>query len=186
MTLIMRPRNSHIWARSAQDHYVEPSWCSERLFQVEPFTGSILDPAEGFGTIVRAAKAAGYDANGSDLVDRGGGQVSDFFESATVVDNIVSNPPFDQVHEFLVHALKLTRHKVAMICPTARLNAARWLKATPLARIWLLTPRPSMPPGHVIATGEKPGGGKTDFCWLVFDHGHIGGSRLDWLQRDVS
>jgi hypothetical protein len=31
---------------------------------------------------------------------------------------------------------------VAIIFPTARLNAARWLQDTPLRRIWLLTPRP--------------------------------------------
>jgi hypothetical protein len=31
--------------------------------------------------------------------------------------------------------------------------------------------RPSMPPGEVIARGEKAKGGKTDFCWLVSHQG---------------
>jgi hypothetical protein len=35
-----RPRNSHIWDREKDEHYVEPAWCSERLFQVETFVGS--------------------------------------------------------------------------------------------------------------------------------------------------
>jgi hypothetical protein len=52
--------------------------------------------------------------------------------------------------------------------------------------VWLLTPRPSMPPGEVIARGEKPGGGKTDFCWLVFDRTHSGPPELRWLHRDRS
>lgn len=30
--------------REANDHYVGPSWCSEPLFQIEEFTGSIDDP----------------------------------------------------------------------------------------------------------------------------------------------
>src|SRR5262249_51008390 len=27
----MRERRSHIWDREADEHYVEPAWCSERL-----------------------------------------------------------------------------------------------------------------------------------------------------------
>jgi hypothetical protein len=71
-----------------------------------------------------------------------------------------------------------------MIWLTRRLNAARWLANTPLARIYLLTPRPSMPPGEVILRGEKPGGGTQDFCWLVFSHRHKGPPTVQWLYRD--
>jgi hypothetical protein len=42
-----RPRQSHIFAREDHDFYVEPAWCSERLFAVEPFAGLIWDPAAG-------------------------------------------------------------------------------------------------------------------------------------------
>jgi hypothetical protein len=41
-----------------------------------------------------------------------------------------------------------------------------------------------MPPGEVLLRGEKPGGGKTDFCWLVFEHGHSGDWVGRWLHRD--
>jgi hypothetical protein len=75
-------------------------------------------------------------------------------------------------------------NKVALIWLARRLNAARWLQGTPLARVYLLTPRPSMPPGHVILAGEKLGGGKHDFCWLVFEHGHVGPPELRWLRRE--
>ena len=53
-----RPRRSHIFDRDDHDFYVEPPWCSERLFAVEPFAGLIWDPAAGSGTIPRAARAA--------------------------------------------------------------------------------------------------------------------------------
>ena len=82
------------------------------------------------------------------------------------------------------HAIEVTGLKVAVIFPTARLNAAHWIRETPLRRVWLLTPRPSMPPGHVIAAGQKAGGGKVDFCWLVFERGHQGPAELRWLYRD--
>jgi hypothetical protein len=44
----------------------------------------------------------------------------------------VTNPPFDMAKGFAIRALEFARHKVAIIFPTARLNAARWLQALPL------------------------------------------------------
>jgi hypothetical protein len=181
-----RPRRSHIFDRDDDDFYVEPVWCSERLFAVETFTGLIWDPAAGSGTIPRSARAAGLSNFASDIADHGCGPRQDFLTAPApaVAFSIVTNPPFKLARAFVERALTLGAAKVAIIFPTARLNAARWLKPLPLAKIYLLTPRPSMPPGEVIARGEKPGGGKTDFCWLVFDRTHSGPPELWWLHRD--
>src|SRR5260221_373958 len=120
------PSRSHIWDRETNDHYVEPAWCSERLFDVEEFYGRINDPCCGFGTIPEAAYRAGIGATACDLVDRGykGGWVEDFFTSTWPRDNIVSNPPFNIVPQFVRHALEVTGLKVCILFPTARLNAA--------------------------------------------------------------
>jgi len=168
------------------EHYVEPHWVSERLFQEEKFTGGIYDPACGLGRIVESAIDAGHIAHGADLVDRRGrGNVQDFLlDHTSAPNNIVSNPPFDIFEAFTKHALERASHKVALIMPTARLNAARWLYDTPLQSVWLLTPRPSMPPGHVIRANGKVGGGKSDYCWLVFEHGYSSHPELKWLHRD--
>jgi hypothetical protein len=182
----MRPRRSHIWERESDEHYVEPPWCSERLFDVERFRGPVHDPCCGFGTIPEAAMRAGITATGADLVNRGWtlGDVEDFFQTNCKRWNVVCNPPFNIAREFMEHALSVVGYKVAAIFPTARLNAARWLDEMPLRRVYLLTPRPSMPPGHVIAAGGKPGGGKMDFCWLVFDKRYTGTAEITWLHRD--
>jgi hypothetical protein len=182
-----RPLNAKIWEREANEHYVEPGWCSARLFQEEQFDGGIYDPCCGFGTIVIEALKAGKAAYGSDLVQRGWDSTRtphDFLSSADERhDNIACNPPFNIAGRFAEHALKLARRKVALVFPTARLNAAHWLQGTPLKTIWLMTPRPSMPPGHTILAGEKPGGGKMDFCWIVFEQGFQGIPELRWLRR---
>jgi hypothetical protein len=181
---------SHIWEREENEHYVEPSWCSRRLFEEEQFIGQIWDPCCGFGTIPEAAKAKGLDCYATDLVNRGYkhlGWAGDFLKvnDQEAAPNIVCNPPFNIFKEFALHALSLgNTQKVAMIVPTARLHAARWLAFTPLRRIWLMTPRPSMPPGHVIASGQKPGGGKTDYCWLVWARGYELTAEIEWLRRD--
>jgi hypothetical protein len=185
------PVNAHSWQREAHEHYVEPPWCSRRLFESERFSGQVWDPCCGFGVIPEAAKGYGLSAYASDMVDRGYDGlcgVEDFLKcnDDQASPNIVCNPPFNIVQHFALHALGLgNTKKVAMIFPTARLNAAHWLRPTPLVRVWLMTPRPSMPPGHTITAGEKPGGGKMDFCWLVWEIGYVGGPELRWLRRDL-
>jgi hypothetical protein len=182
-----RLRRSHLFDRDDHDFYVEPAWCAARLLAVEPFAGLIWDPAAGLGTILRAARAAGLSNLASDIADRGCGARHDFLTAPALTTgafSVVTNPPFALAREFVERALTLGAAKVAVIFPTARLNAARWLEALPLSRIWLLTPRPSMPPGNVILRGEKPGGGKTDFAWLVFDRTYSGPPVMRWLHRD--
>lgn len=170
------------------EHYVEPYWCSKRLFEEEKFVGKIYDPAAGFGRIIQSARDCGHDAWGTDIVDREGFGTTpgshDFFATTQFSKNLVSNPPFDVFKKFTAQALLFTSKKVALIMPTARLNAARWLQSTPLQRVWLMTPRPSMPPGHVITAGGKVGGGKSDYCWLVFERGYRGTPELRWLTRE--
>jgi hypothetical protein len=185
-------RNSHIWARDPDDWYVEPDWCSRRLFAEEPFDGEIVDRSCGWGRILRSAIDAGYSARGSDIVIRQSGDaavdalksVADFSKCICPSDNIVSNPPYRVLPNFAERALKLARRKVALIFPVARLNAAGWLANAPLRRVWLMTPRPPMPPGSYLAAGHKACGGRVDFAWIVFEHGHTGPAEVRWLRRD--
>lgn len=186
-----KPLNARVWARDVHEHYVEPSWCSARLFQEEKFDGAVWDPACGFGRICESARAAGHPIVYSDIVDRGYDplgmkRIVDFLQcDGKKVENIVTNPPFKIAQKFALHALSLALFKVAIVFPVARLNAAHWLNGTPLFRVWLMTPRPSMPPGHVINDGGKVGGGKADFCWLVFLRGYDGAPEVRWLRRDA-
>lgn len=189
----MRRRQAHIFEKDARGHYVEPGWCSRRLLEVEKFGGSVYDPACGWGTILKEAKALGYGVTGSDIVNRRCHGLGNHFYKRNfltwhgrIYGSVICNPPFDHVQEFCERALELRASKVAMICLVRRLNAAHWLQELPLRRIWLLTPRPSMPPGSWIVAGNKPGGGTQDFCWLVFERGYSGPSTINWLHRDVT
>jgi hypothetical protein len=183
----LRKRDSHLWARDEHDFYIEPEWCSQRLFEVETFKGKIWDPACGIGRIPDAAAAARHALDESDLVDRGRGYQLDFLKSGAVAANIVSNPPFSVAEEFVAKALTLAERTVAMLLPTKWIQGekrARWLRTTPLRRVWFLCPRPSMPPGAVILAGEKPDGGREDFAWFVLERGYAGCPEIGWLHRD--
>jgi hypothetical protein len=182
-----RPRDSHIFERDPNDWYLEPHWVSERLSAVEDFgRGNVLlDPCTGTGRIADAAKAAGYHVITADIVDRGypGCRIQNFLDRSSAPPSVTGNPPFSAVEAFARHALTIGADKVALIFPTARLHAASWIRELPLRRIYLLSPRPSMPPGDVVLGGGKVGGGRIDFCWLIFERGYGGQSELCWLHR---
>jgi hypothetical protein len=149
----------------------------------------IWDPACGSGRVVEAARAAGYRTIATDAVDRGYehfDRALDFIQNdvGLLGNCVVCNPPYDFIREFAERAIELGADVVAMICPTPRLNAARWLQRLPLSRIYLLTPRPSIPPGRLIEAGMKPSGGRPEFCWLVFRRDHFGSPEMRWLHRD--
>lgn len=195
-----RQRQSHIFARADRDHYVEPDWVSGRLFAVAQFDGPILDPCCGWGRIIEAAITAGYTGSfGSDVFDRRHGKPTWQYRTLDILGlhrereydwwrrapTIVTNPPFDEMENIAGRCLALASSAVAMICPVRRLPAAwRWIERTPLARVWLLTPRPSMPPGSHIAAGGPVGGGTVDYCWLVWRKDHVGPAEIKWLHRD--
>lgn len=183
------------YERDPHDWYVEEPWVSARLFQVEPIIGDVLDPWCGGGNVVMSARAAGLRARGSDLIDRGfsGGyseafsppDIADFTTDCKGADNIIGNPPFFDFEGFCRRAVDLSRRKCCVIFPVGRLNAAGWLRTLPCKRIWLLTPRPSMPPGEQIKRQGRKGSGTEDYCWLVFDRsGRQSRPVTWWLHKD--
>jgi hypothetical protein len=181
------------WPRDPDDYYVEPGWCSARLFQQEQFHGTILDPACGSGRIVNNARLAGYKAFGTDLKIRSQFcmQAIDFMAPTprpkSYSQNIVCNPPFGIAEDFVRLALERYQSKMAMLLPLdwiAGDERTRWLEHSELRRVLILTPRPSMPPGLLIEQGFEASRGKANFAFYVFEKGFHGRADLDWLRRD--
>lgn len=197
----MKLIKAHQWDRDKHDHYVEEQRCSDYLFASMEFEGDfILDPCCGWGRIINVAHAYGYKTKASDIVDR---RLAGTYPRKTpfrqidflaphddrtyqwwMGGSIVGNPPFNQIKDFCVRAVALvsTGRKVAFIFPVRRLNAASWLKDLGLRKILYMTPRPSMPTGNYILDGGKVGGGKQDFCWVIFEKGYTGAHEVDWLR----
>lgn len=168
--------------------FVEPAWAVEALLDVERFSGVVYDPAAGSGTIPGVLCGRGYRATCSDLVDRGNGIVggADFLTmpERERVDNIVSNPPYDQAEAFVRKALLIARYKVAFILRLSFLESRRrreMFERTPLARVWVFSDRVSMPPGGRPDIEAK--GGSVAYAWFVWDHDHRGPPALGWLSK---
>lgn len=179
-----KAKNAHVWQRDGLDWYVEPTESTAALLRHEQFVGSIHDPCCGGGNIVGTLLNHGYDATGTDIVDRTDraswfkGEV-DFLADHHLpqFDNAVMNPPFYKAkgaEAFIRKALRVTRGKVAAFVDVKFLAGSKRANGLyrdhPPHRVWILTPRPSCPPGEVLKAGGKAEGGTADWCWLVWDN----------------
>lgn len=201
MTVAIEPiaKNARLWARDDLDWYIEPSDCTAALLTVERFVGAVLDPCCGQGNIVRALIAGGVLAWGSDIVDRSGDAswfygASDFLGERSArrpASNIVMNPPFFRAkgaEAFIRQALTIATGKVCAFVDKRFLagsgRADGLFAEHPPTRVWILSPRPSCPPGAWLAAGNTAGGGTADWCWLVWSLTEkTTHTQLGWLRR---
>lgn len=179
-----KPKPARQWDRASLDWYVEPERATDALLSAERFSGPVFDPACGQGNIVRALHRHGYYAVGADLVNRLEKQEiwflgeSDFMGDPLIpnIENIVTNPPYFRAkgtQDFIEQALSIARHKVAVFSGIGFLagetRAKTIFRDNPPHRAWVITPRPSCPPGDYLREGNKAGNGSGDYVWMVWD-----------------
>jgi hypothetical protein len=168
--------------REKDDFYPTPPEATEALLAVEAFAGAIWEPACGDGAICKVLLRHGYETVATDLVDRGYGIARrDFLmEFQASAPNIITNPPFKLINEFIKQALFLTTGKVGILARLACLEGGerrQIFDTSPLARVWVFSRRLSM-----YRNGENTGnGGTIAFAWFVWEHGHVGRPTLGWL-----
>ncbi|MBB6191479.1 hypothetical protein FHS51_001706 [Sphingobium wenxiniae] len=191
--LTSRPKGStrHPW-----DWYVEEKWVTHRLIDMLDLESGItyLDPFCGQLHIPEALAERGFSAFGTDLFDRRidhrqflgrhdflGDQLH-LLEASDRL-SIVMNPPFSFQDGRLVRglaekcirrAMTIATHKVCALLPVKWLSSEgryRLFSHLTPASIWILSERPSMPPGDVIAQlgDDAFENGKIDYMWIVWD-----------------
>lgn len=182
--------------RHPWDWYVEEQWVTHRLLdfvQLEQDV-TILDPACGQCHIPAALADRGFKAFGTDLFRRSedprflgthdflGDQIH-MLEAIGKL-SILMNPPFSSQggklvkglgENFVRRALAIATHKVAALLPLKWLASAgryRLFAEHMPAGIYVLSERPSMPPGDKIAElGPRCAyrRGKIDYVWILWD-----------------
>lgn len=117
------------------DYYATPYKATEALLDRETFAPVIWDPAAGGGHILEVANQRGYGVTGSDVVIRDPDfSYNDFLlqsaESKIDYCDIITNPPYKQSAEFVVHALRILApgRKVAMLLPLTFLESKKRAK----------------------------------------------------------
>lgn len=167
--------------RPDHDFYPTPPEATEALLARESFPGVTWEPACGDGAICRVLVARGMSVLATDLIDRGYGEGNhDFLTSPLKADNIITNPPFTLAQPFIEKSLERTTGKVAMLVKLQFLEGAKrkaMFESTPLKAVYVFSKRLTMTRG-----GQKmKNSGMIAFCWVVFEHGHVGPPTLHWI-----
>lgn len=193
-----KDKNAHVWERGKDDWYVEPYWATEGLLKVERFVGDVYDPCCGGGNIVSTLRANGVDAYGADIVDRTCDAIwfsgtQNFLEDPVpTCSNIMMNPPYfrgEGTEAFIRKALQVVPGKVVCFVEARFLYSERRASGIyaecPPHRIYVISPRPSCPPGEFLLGGGKAEGGNPDYLWLVWDNSSpYVGTTTHWLKCD--
>jgi hypothetical protein len=164
------------------DFFPTPGWATAALLDVEKFEGLIWEPACGDGSMSRVLATKGNEVISSDLYDRGFGEVGvDFVNATRVVDNIVTNPPYNSAERFVAAGLRQSRRKFALLLRLAFLEGGNRYRTifscTPPARVWAFSERITF----YMAGAERKGSGTTAYAWFVWDKAHTGPAQLRWL-----
>jgi len=169
------------------DFYPTPPAATKALLAAEQFEGRIWEPACGSGAMSDVLVEHGYDVLSTDIHDYGYAGMSaklDFLKagSDTIVDNVVTNPPFTLGQKFVEKALSVSTRKVAILQKLAFLESIERMKlfqSTPLRRVWVFGPRLTL-----SREGQsQKNSGMIAFAWFVWDHSHDGEATLGWLDH---
>lgn len=186
--------------RQANDFYATHPSVAEDLLRVETFHNDILEPFCGIGSISEPLTKKGYSVLSYDLIDRGYGNVGDFFEVdyAKGEYDIITNPPYDNKLNDIIHrCLKLCKSKVAMLLPLDYLGGQnRYTEVygkVPPARVYVYSNRIRLAKNGDFDKYEDKGASLNTYAWYIWEKGHKGTSELRWItnkskvkERDVT
>lgn len=172
--------------REENDYYATDPKAVEMLLDVESFNPRIWECACGEGHISEVLKNHGYNVWSTDLIDRGYGDVKDFFSfNAQVKDktDIITNPPYRYAKEFVEHALEIVQEgcKVAMFLKIQFLEG-RARKALfdkyPPKKVYVFSSRVNCAKNGEF---EKYKSSAVCYAWFVWVKGFKGSPTIDWL-----
>lgn len=172
--------------REENDYYATDPKAVEMLLDVESFNTRIWECACGEGHISEVLKNHGYNVWSTDLIDRGYGDVKDFFSFNVQVKDktdIITNPPYRYAKEFVEHALEIVQEgcKVAMFLKIQFLEG-RARKALfdkyPPKKVYVFSSRVNCAKNGEF---EKYKSSAVCYAWFIWVKGFKGNPTIDWL-----
>ena len=171
--------------REKNDFYATSPVAVHELLKHHEFQKNILEPSCGNGIMSEALKEHGHIVKSSDLIDRGYGDVMDFFsiESASGMD-IVTNPPYRYSKQFVEHALKIVDDgsEVAMFLRIQFLQSKSrrdLFDKTPPKLVFI-------PSGRIAcaknADFENIGSSAQMYAWFIWEKGFTDSTQIKWFN----
>ena len=174
--------------REENDFYATDPIAIDKLLAYETFDDTVWEPACGLGHLSEALKLRGYNVYSSDLFYRGysnQNSICDFLKQnySLIADcDIITNPPYKKVTEFILKALDLvtTGHKVAMFLKLLTLEGQKRYEQIfskyPPKTIYVFIKR-------VLCdkNGNFEGQSAICYAWFVWKKGFKGDPIIKWI-----
>ena len=176
--------------RVENDYYATPPESTQALLNVLELNGSILEPACGEGHISEVLKSnyPNSEVVSTDLIDRGYGEGGiDFLEHIydRTFTNVITNPPFKYMREFVEKSLEISTDKVIMFGKIQFLEGQRrkeFLENSPLKYVYVFSERQNpMRNGSPVDENGKKWSSTMCFAWYVWEKGYEGEPIVRWL-----
>lgn len=176
--------------KDSPDDFPTPPWATRGLIEHvladkdALASQTCLEPACGEGHMAKVLKEYFAEVRVADAFSYGYGPVRDFLTypyEANAVDWVITNPPFRLAEEFVLRALDVARHGVAILARTVFLESAGRYSAIfrdlPPTKFAQFVERVPMVKGRL----DEKASTATGYAWLVWEKGVGGAPRLMWV-----
>ena len=184
-TLRTLATSSHgVGERQENDYYATEPKAVELLLEKEKFSHRVLEPSCGEGHMSKVLMKQNYNVSSFDLIDRGFGEVKDFFEIEKFNGDIITNPPYKMALDFVKHALDVVPvgNKVAMFLKIQFLEGkvrSEFYKTNPPKRVYVASGRLNCAKNGEF---EKYKSSAACYAWFVWEKGYAGKPEIDWIN----
>ena len=164
---------------------------TQDLMRVERFHSKILEPFCGSGTMAEVIKSNGYDVVAYDMIDRGYGNVGEFFSTDYPMGeyDIITNPPYnDNLTEIVKRCISLCKNKVAILMPMLFLSGKTRYEELytqfPPSRVYIYCERINIAKEADFNTYSDRGMNLTIYAWYIWEKGYKGVPELKWIHNE--
>lgn len=175
--------------RQTEDFYATDPSVLDNLSRKYQIPHVVMEPACGEGHLSQWLIDHGHKVYSYDLIDRGYGEVQNFFEMMTAPDDlecILTNPPYKYATEFVLHALELVPvgGQVVMFLKTTFLETERRYN-----EIFRIAPpkfvfqfiRRAMCAKNADFVEAKKQGSAVSYAFFIWERGFKEQTTIDWI-----
>lgn len=178
-------------SREVNDFYATDPVAVDLLLKKVELPAQVLEPACGSGCLSERLAALGHEVKSYDIIDRGFGEVMDFFTMTEPPFEgdfaIVTNPPYKYAREFVTHALHIVPPDglVCMFLKTTFAEGKQRYKElfrnSPPLKVLQCIERVLCAKNADFDYMRRHGGSAVAYAWWVWRRGYAGPTILDWV-----
>ena len=176
--------------RQLNNFYATHPSCTADILREEEFYNKILEPFCGVGTMSEVLKREGFEVLSFDIVDRGYGEVSDFFKTDFPKDeyDIITNPPYENLSTIILKCIDICKNKVALLMPLRYLSSkSRYneiYSLLPPKLVYVYQERICIAKGADFETYNDAGANMEIYAWYIWQKGYKGTTELRWISNN--